>query len=97
MQILIHSCSTVFQIQFSELECPFAGARLNKPKPQQSIEEAGATAHEEQGLLCSSQHTWPLDAEVREQMSRSGGQSEERPPVFKSPGKLSTHLSTLLQ
>ncbi|GFU54445.1 uncharacterized protein TNCV_2980391 [Trichonephila clavipes] len=28
-------------------------------------------------------------------MSRSGGQSEARPPVFKSPSKLGTHLSTL--
>ncbi|GFX50041.1 hypothetical protein TNCV_2375301 [Trichonephila clavipes] len=27
-------------------------------------------------------------------MSRSGGQSEARPPVFKSPSKLGTHLST---
>ncbi|GFV96173.1 hypothetical protein TNCV_1871331 [Trichonephila clavipes] len=27
-------------------------------------------------------------------MSRSGGQSEVKPPVFKSPSKLSTHLST---
>ncbi|GFY20095.1 hypothetical protein TNCV_2147881 [Trichonephila clavipes] len=27
-------------------------------------------------------------------MSRSGGQSEARPPVFKSSKKLSTHLST---
>ncbi|GFV25673.1 hypothetical protein TNCV_3851571 [Trichonephila clavipes] len=27
-------------------------------------------------------------------MSRSGGQSEARPPVFKSPRKLGTHLST---
>ncbi|GFX93986.1 hypothetical protein TNCV_3413481 [Trichonephila clavipes] len=36
----------------------------------------GATAHEGQGLLCPSQYTWPLGAEVYEQMSRSGGQSE---------------------
>ncbi|GFX03415.1 hypothetical protein TNCV_4634271 [Trichonephila clavipes] len=27
-------------------------------------------------------------------MSRSGGQSEVRHPVFKSPNKLGTHLST---
>ncbi|GFU63637.1 hypothetical protein TNCV_4588421 [Trichonephila clavipes] len=27
-------------------------------------------------------------------MCRSGGQSEARPPVFKSPSKLGTHLST---
>ncbi|GFW27051.1 hypothetical protein TNCV_92771 [Trichonephila clavipes] len=26
-------------------------------------------------------------------MSRSGGQSEARPPVFKPPSKLGTHLS----
>ncbi|GFU64668.1 dynein heavy chain 2, axonemal [Trichonephila clavipes] len=31
---------------------------------------------------------------VHEQMSLSGGQSEARPPVFKSPSKLDTHLST---
>ncbi|GFW45668.1 hypothetical protein TNCV_3246051 [Trichonephila clavipes] len=30
---------------------------------------------------------------MHEQMSRSGGQSEARPPVLKSPSKLSTHLS----
>ncbi|GFW98993.1 hypothetical protein TNCV_1782121 [Trichonephila clavipes] len=35
-----------------------------------------------------------MGAEVHEQMSQSGGQSEARPPVFKSPSKLSTHLST---
>ncbi|GFV24516.1 hypothetical protein TNCV_814001 [Trichonephila clavipes] len=34
-----------------------------------------------------------LGTEMHEQMSRSGGQSEARPPVFKSPSKLSTHLS----
>ncbi|GFY06677.1 hypothetical protein TNCV_3525331 [Trichonephila clavipes] len=27
-------------------------------------------------------------------LNRTGGQSEERPPVFKSPSKLGTHLST---
>ncbi|GFU54391.1 hypothetical protein TNCV_3365821 [Trichonephila clavipes] len=27
-------------------------------------------------------------------MPRSGGQSKARPPVFKSPSKLGTHLST---
>ncbi|GFX25051.1 hypothetical protein TNCV_4260181 [Trichonephila clavipes] len=32
---------------------------------------------------------------VHEQISRSGDQSEARPPVFKSPSKLGTHLSTL--
>ncbi|GFV28310.1 hypothetical protein TNCV_22351 [Trichonephila clavipes] len=31
---------------------------------------------------------------VYEQMSRSGGQSEATPPVFKSPTKPVTHLST---
>ncbi|GFV88426.1 hypothetical protein TNCV_1242391 [Trichonephila clavipes] len=32
--------------------------------------------------------------EVHEQMSESGGQPEARPPVFKSPSKLATDLST---
>ncbi|GFY27051.1 hypothetical protein TNCV_2066721 [Trichonephila clavipes] len=41
---------------------------------------SGATAHEGQALL--------IGAEVQEQMSRSGGQSEARPPVFKSSDKL---------
>ncbi|GFV78672.1 hypothetical protein TNCV_1889772 [Trichonephila clavipes] len=41
-----------------------------------------------------SQHTGPLGAEVHEQLSRSGGQFEVRPPVFKPPSKLGTHLST---
>ncbi|GFW60158.1 uncharacterized protein TNCV_1842411 [Trichonephila clavipes] len=53
----------------------------------------GATAHEGQGLLCPYQYTRPLGAEVHEQIPRSGGQSEARPPVFKSPSKLGTHLS----
>ncbi|GFW12687.1 uncharacterized protein TNCV_3883971 [Trichonephila clavipes] len=44
--------------------------------------------------VCPSQYTWPLGAEVHEQMSRSGGQPEVRPPVFMSPRKLGTHLST---
>ncbi|GFX42606.1 uncharacterized protein TNCV_261411 [Trichonephila clavipes] len=35
-----------------------------------------------------------MGAGVHEQMSRSGGQSDERPPVFKSPRKLGTHLLT---
>ncbi|PRD34028.1 UNVERIFIED_CONTAM: hypothetical protein NCL1_15856 [Trichonephila clavipes] len=55
---------------------------------------SGATAHEGQGLLCPSPYTWPLVAEVHEQMPRSGGQSEARSPVIKSPRKLGTHLST---
>ncbi|GFV63262.1 uncharacterized protein TNCV_1732021 [Trichonephila clavipes] len=55
---------------------------------------SGATAHEGQSLLCPSQYTGPLGAKMHEQMSRSGGQSEARPPVFKSPSKLGTHLST---
>ncbi|GFU70593.1 uncharacterized protein TNCV_2971531 [Trichonephila clavipes] len=55
---------------------------------------SGATAHEGQGLLCPSQYTGQLDTEVHDQMSRSGGQSEARSPVFKSSGKLGTHLST---
>ncbi|GFX05185.1 uncharacterized protein TNCV_1958411 [Trichonephila clavipes] len=54
----------------------------------------GATVHEGQDLLCPSQYTSPLGAEVQEQMSRSGGQSEARLPVLKSPSKLGTHLST---
>ncbi|GFU36684.1 hypothetical protein TNCV_3311761 [Trichonephila clavipes] len=40
------------------------------------------------------QYTRPLGAEVHEQMSRSGGRSETRSPVFKSPSKLGAHLST---
>ncbi|GFU05440.1 uncharacterized protein TNCV_3290881 [Trichonephila clavipes] len=52
----------------------------------------GATAHEDQDLLCPSQYT--LAAEVHEQMFRSGVQSEARPPVFKSTSKVGTHLST---
>ncbi|GFY12266.1 uncharacterized protein TNCV_283691 [Trichonephila clavipes] len=55
---------------------------------------SGATAHESQGLLCPSHYTGPLGAEVHEQMSGSGGQSEARPSVFKSPSKLGTHLPT---
>ncbi|GFX17815.1 hypothetical protein TNCV_2292641 [Trichonephila clavipes] len=47
-----------------------------------------ATFHQGQGLLR------PLGAEVHEQMSRSGGQPEARPPVFKRPSMLDTHLST---
>ncbi|GFW96686.1 uncharacterized protein TNCV_2847421 [Trichonephila clavipes] len=47
-----------------------------------------------QGLLCPFQYTWPLDTEMHEQMSGSGGQSEARPPLFKSSSKLGTHLST---
>ncbi|GFU62555.1 hypothetical protein TNCV_1313911 [Trichonephila clavipes] len=38
-------------------------------------------------------HSILLGAEVHEQMSRSGGQSEVRTPVFLSPSKLGTHLS----
>ncbi|GFY06763.1 hypothetical protein TNCV_2202961 [Trichonephila clavipes] len=53
-----------------------------------------ATAHEGQGLLGPSQYTRPLGAEVHEQMSRSGGYSEVRSPVFKPSSKLDTHLST---
>ncbi|GFS81756.1 uncharacterized protein TNCV_2706941 [Trichonephila clavipes] len=55
---------------------------------------SGETAHEGQGLLCPSQYTSPLNAEVHEQMSRSGGQSEARSAKFKSPRNLGTHLST---
>ncbi|GFV34408.1 transposable element Tc3 transposase [Trichonephila clavipes] len=35
-----------------------------------------------------------LDNVVQSMVSRSGGQSEAKPPVFKSPSKLGTHLST---
>ncbi|GFV38278.1 hypothetical protein TNCV_1723591 [Trichonephila clavipes] len=35
-----------------------------------------------------------MGSEVHEQIFRSGGQSEARPSVFKSPGKLGSHLST---
>ncbi|GFT75193.1 uncharacterized protein TNCV_2245291 [Trichonephila clavipes] len=55
---------------------------------------SGATAHEGQGLLCSSQYTRPMGTEMHEQMSQSGDQSEARPPVFKSPSKLGTLLAT---
>ncbi|GFW11758.1 hypothetical protein TNCV_1083041 [Trichonephila clavipes] len=48
---------------------------------------SGATVHESQGLLCPSQYTRKLGAEVHEQMSRSGGKSEARDP------HLSTHCS----
>ncbi|GFT75323.1 hypothetical protein TNCV_967771 [Trichonephila clavipes] len=37
---------------------------------------SGATVHEGQGLLCPSQYTWPLGAEVHEQMSRPDDQYE---------------------
>ncbi|GFX96101.1 hypothetical protein TNCV_2289911 [Trichonephila clavipes] len=40
----------------------------------------------------STRDHWATD--VHEQMSRSGGQFEARPSVFKSPSKLGTHLST---
>ncbi|GFW30515.1 hypothetical protein TNCV_454531 [Trichonephila clavipes] len=72
------------------------------PPPREIIRcpnsQSRRCAHE--GLLCPSQYTRPLGAEVHEQMSRSGDQSEARPPVFKSPSKLgilihlSTHCST---
>ncbi|GFV71547.1 transposable element Tcb2 transposase [Trichonephila clavipes] len=57
--------------------------------------DSSATAPEVQGLLCPyNKYTWSLGAEVHEQMSQSGGQSEEIPPVFKYPRKLGTHLLT---
>ncbi|GFU53797.1 hypothetical protein TNCV_4254171 [Trichonephila clavipes] len=37
---------------------------------------------------------WTLSAKVHEQMCRTGGQSEARSPVFKSPIRLGTHLPT---
>ncbi|GFU43183.1 hypothetical protein TNCV_3775551 [Trichonephila clavipes] len=54
----------------------------------------GATAREGQDLLCEFQYTCPLGAEVDGQIFRSGGQSEARPLLFKSPSKLGTYLST---
>ncbi|GFX30643.1 hypothetical protein TNCV_4861671 [Trichonephila clavipes] len=45
--------------------------------------------HEGQGLLCpSSLYTWPLSAEGHEQMSRSGGQSDAKPPLSSSQASL---------
>ncbi|GFU27000.1 uncharacterized protein TNCV_1151611 [Trichonephila clavipes] len=68
------------------------------PKVKQSLnlklKLSDTTIHEGQVLLCPSQYTGPLGAEVHEQMSRFGGMSEERPSVFKTPSKLVTHLST---
>ncbi|GFT23686.1 hypothetical protein TNCV_3511521 [Trichonephila clavipes] len=58
------------------------------------LKPGGTTAHEGQDLLCSSQYTSQFGAEVHELMSRSGGQFEARPPVFKSPSKLGTSLLT---
>ncbi|GFV78950.1 hypothetical protein TNCV_4347091 [Trichonephila clavipes] len=57
-----------------------------------AYDDSGAKAHEGQGLLCSSQYTSELGAEVREQVSQSGGQYEVRPPVLKFPIKLGTHF-----
>ncbi|GFV39833.1 uncharacterized protein TNCV_4144701 [Trichonephila clavipes] len=64
---------------------------LNQKQNDNRLKLIGAAAHESQ---CPSQYSCPLDAEVHEQKFRSGGQSEARPPVFKSPSKLGTHLST---
>ncbi|GFW01442.1 hypothetical protein TNCV_5030921 [Trichonephila clavipes] len=61
--------------------------RRHHPKITQNL-NSGATAHEGLGLLCPSQYTGPLGAVVHEQMSRSGGQSEARLPVLKSPSSL---------
>ncbi|GFW15458.1 hypothetical protein TNCV_4655981 [Trichonephila clavipes] len=47
----------------------------------------------ENKLPIKTQTQW-RKAEVYEQMYRSGGQSEVKPQVFKSPNKLGTHLST---
>ncbi|GFU25065.1 hypothetical protein TNCV_568201 [Trichonephila clavipes] len=44
-----------------------------------TTEDPRYSAHEDQGLLCPSQYTWPLSAEMNERMSRSGGQSESSP------------------
>ncbi|GFW62209.1 hypothetical protein TNCV_1686401 [Trichonephila clavipes] len=68
------------------------------PKVRQSsnlkLKLSGTTIHEGQELLCPSQYTRPLGAEVHAQMSRFGGLSEERPSVFKTPSKLGTHSWT---
>ncbi|GFU97533.1 uncharacterized protein TNCV_4764401 [Trichonephila clavipes] len=68
------------------------------PKGRQSsnlkLKLSGTTIHEGQELLCPSQYTWPLGAEVHEQMSRFGALSEGRPSVFKTPSKHGTHLLT---
>ncbi|GFX44181.1 uncharacterized protein TNCV_4119771 [Trichonephila clavipes] len=61
--------------------------------PPEESAACDATAHEGQDLLCPSQYTRPLSAEEHEQMSRSGGQSEAKPQVFKSPSKHGTHSS----
>ncbi|GFV25672.1 hypothetical protein TNCV_3851561 [Trichonephila clavipes] len=58
---------------------------------------SGATAHEAQGLLCPSQNTGPLGAEVHEQTSQSGDQSEARPQCLSpqtSSLSIGTNLST---
>ncbi|GFY05412.1 hypothetical protein TNCV_961081 [Trichonephila clavipes] len=62
------------------------------PQSEAILKLSGTTFHEGQELLCPSQYTRPLDAEVHEQMSRFSGLSEERPSVFKTPSKLGTHL-----
>ncbi|GFW93123.1 hypothetical protein TNCV_3888641 [Trichonephila clavipes] len=68
------------------------------PKVRQSsnlkLTLSGTTINEGQELLCPSQYTWSLGAEVHDQMSRLGGLSEVRPQVFKTQSKLGTHLST---
>ncbi|GFU01822.1 hypothetical protein TNCV_1523271 [Trichonephila clavipes] len=57
---------------------------------------SSATANEDQGLVCPSQYTGSLGAEVHEQMTRSSGQSEARPPVFKSSSKLLIYRHTAI-
>ncbi|GFX09801.1 hypothetical protein TNCV_654001 [Trichonephila clavipes] len=52
----------------------------------------GWSSSDEDENIEDNGYTWPLGSEVHEQMSRPGGQSEARSPVFKSPSKLGTHL-----
>ncbi|GFW02129.1 hypothetical protein TNCV_4854691 [Trichonephila clavipes] len=67
-----HSCSEKQHGAY----CPVTtGERYTQLK----LKLSGTTAHESQCLLCSSQYTLPLGAEVLGQISRSGGQSEARP------------------
>ncbi|GFU95290.1 hypothetical protein TNCV_4308891 [Trichonephila clavipes] len=65
---------------FSNYSEVAGGSVLELLNPQLKL--SGAIAHEGQNLLCQSLYTRPLGAEVYEHMSRSGGQSEARSPVF---------------
>ncbi|GFX09862.1 hypothetical protein TNCV_3565401 [Trichonephila clavipes] len=74
--------------------CLSKGYPQSRKSSNLKLKLSGTTIHEGQKLLCLSQCTRPLGAEVHEQMSQFGGLSEERPSVFKTPSKLGTHLST---